>query len=138
MSFSYDLALPTDKDKVRFYIGDYTEATAIYPDQTIQALLDTGQDPYYVAADLALQQMARYAPAVDIQDDDIRKSRSQLFDHWQTLEASLRERSNASAMAVGDRSPTPQQIRERMRPDDFRHPRRGSALIDEFFDPDLR
>lgn len=120
MSFTFDPTLPTHKDWVRFYIADYS-APGIYADETIQALLDTGQDLFYVAADLCLQQMARYAPVTDIQDGDLQKQRSQVYDHWKQLEAQLRKRSLASSMAAGPIVPE-HEVRERLVPDESRRP----------------
>lgn len=61
MSFSYDPALDTDLDLVRFAISDTVSATALFPDETISALLVSEGSVNGAALRLAESLVARFA-----------------------------------------------------------------------------
>ncbi len=61
MAFSYNAALLTDLDRVRFHIGDTVSAGALFQDETIDAILVGQPDVRLAAAQLALAAAAKYS-----------------------------------------------------------------------------
>jgi len=62
MSFSFNENLPTNKDKVRFYIGDIESNQKQVDDETIEAILDlVGDNVYSAAATICEHLSAKFA-----------------------------------------------------------------------------
>lgn len=58
MAATYDTSLPTDKDWVRFMIGDRDVAAATLQDEEINAILGMKANKYLAAADCAQMMLA--------------------------------------------------------------------------------
>lgn len=61
MSWTYNAGLPTDKDMVRFLLGDTDTSHQQVTDEAIAVMLEQYGDPYYAAAALAEGLAATYA-----------------------------------------------------------------------------
>jgi len=86
MACGYNPTLATDKDKVRFNLGDVGPQTWLLTDEEIGALLASGAS-VTLSTGLAAQSLAaRYAQVVDHSiGGDISVSAGQLFDHYSKL-----------------------------------------------------
>ena len=63
MAFTYTDTLVTNRDKVRFCIGDTVSAYALFTDEEVGAALDKNGDDFYRAAG-ALLQMVSNSPGL--------------------------------------------------------------------------
>lgn len=71
MSATYDASLPTDKDWVRFLVGDRTVSSAVLQDEEIAALLVEEKNKYLAAARAGETILARTQGVVSKQVDDL-------------------------------------------------------------------
>lgn len=92
MSFSYSPDLVSDKDKVRFYIGDIDKCDVLLQDEEINYLLSK-----YSVIDTAIlcaqALAARFAKLSDEKVGDISVSYSQKYEHYTKLVKLLMEYS---------------------------------------------
>ena len=119
MSFSYNPALPTDLDHVRFLIGDTTTPSEMLQDEEITAVLSeetaTGKALKYFAAARALQVLStRWAAAGR---GVTSKSVSQLSKTWgidgnatQVLEARIKELRERGAFLLSPSTSYPFRV----------------------------
>ena len=85
MTFTYDLSTPDDNTRVRFHLGDVTEATAIFSDEEITFAIDeTGSWQRAVIACIR-SVMGRLASEPDMQADWLKIDWRRSADNWKTL-----------------------------------------------------
>lgn len=85
MTFTYNLAIPDDITRVRFHLGDTTEATAIFSDEEISFIIDeTGSWRAAVIAGIR-SIMARLAAEPDMTADWLRVDWRRSAENWRTL-----------------------------------------------------
>lgn len=89
MTFSYDPALSTSKDVVRFLIGDTVDVGHKVENETIAAILLLITTPGLAAAQIARSIANTYASRVDKAIGSTRLALSQAFDHWMQVAARL-------------------------------------------------
>lgn len=100
MSFSYDTTIATDLDKVRLLLGDVTQSSALFSDEEIQALLDSGGSPERVAADLARALGARFALKADKRIGDLSISYSKISSTYFELADRLDKQSSVETLGI--------------------------------------
>jgi len=88
----------SDRDRVRFEIGDTDCSAPILRDAEIDALLGTEGSPVLAASEAARKIAAKYAIKVDCSIGSTRKSHSQLFRHFTELARALRAKGARSAV----------------------------------------
>lgn len=95
MTFSYTDPTDSDKDAVRFLLGDTTSATAYLQDEEIEFLLAKWMPLYdsveYAAAVAASTIAARFAAEANYSADGVSISLGNLAQQFRDLAASLRE-----------------------------------------------
>src|SRR5688572_3442242 len=104
MTFTYDPGLATDRDRVRFLIGD-TVAPAIVQDEEITGILTMQSGVYSSAAAICRSLAARYSRLADIARDDVRKSQSQIAKAFADRARDLE--TQASSVVGGTLIPVP-------------------------------
>lgn len=72
MSFTYDPALVSDRDWVRFFVADRIQARAVLADEEIDALLTEEANKYLAAARAGEMMLARNGSLVDKWVGDLR------------------------------------------------------------------
>ena len=119
MAFSYDPALPTDKDHVRFLVADTVEATALLQDEEILATLSeetaTGKALKYFAAARVLEILTtRWA---SLGRGVTSKTVSRLSKSWgmdgtasAVLEARIKELRERGAYLLSPSTPQPFRV----------------------------
>ncbi len=95
MSWSYSSNIATDKDRVRFLIGDIDKCDQLLQDEEILFLL-TQYDVLEAAAEAARALAARYSRLCDERVGDISKSYSQLYEHYSKLARFLSDKSQST------------------------------------------
>lgn len=83
-------------DYVRFQVGDTDCATARLSDAEIRALLESEGSPTRAASRAAVAIASQFAAKFDIATGRVRKSLSQVFDHYLKLADRLMEEADAS------------------------------------------
>jgi hypothetical protein len=104
MAWSYDSALPTDKDKVRLLVGDTLTTDQQLQNEEITYFLSVRPDINLAAADSAKAIAARYARQADTSNLSLSISASQRAEAYAKLAASLEARAgslSAADMFVG-------------------------------------
>lgn len=101
MAATYNPALTSNLDKVRFELGDTTVAAAILQDETINAVL-TGKTVLQASAVLARGIAAQYAQKVDFDVDGEGAKYSQLRKHFAAMAEDLDDRAAAEAAVAAD------------------------------------
>lgn len=96
MTFSYNPALPTSKDRVRFHVGDRSTPGHLLEDEEILAMLVTQPSPALAAAQLCETLAATYARKVDKAIGQTRISHGQAFAHFKEMARNLREGGGAA------------------------------------------
>ena len=89
MAWSFDPALPTDKDKVRLYIGDTDETNPQVADETIDATLVEYPDPLLAAAVISRSLAAQYGRQVTYRAGDVSENSSDLAKFYLDLAKEL-------------------------------------------------
>jgi hypothetical protein len=89
MSFSYDPTLPTDKDLVRFYIGDTTTPGHVVEDEEIDAMLVLYPNPKLAAAVICRSLAAKFAQDVNYKVGDVSENSSDIAKAYRDLAADL-------------------------------------------------
>ncbi len=93
MAWTYDPALPTDKDKVRFHIGDTDETDQLLQNEEIEYLLNETTNVLLAASRAAKAIAAKFARQADKAVGDLRVSLSQKSQAYFTLAADLEKRA---------------------------------------------
>jgi len=96
MAATFDPSLATNRDKVRFLIGDMDVTRAEIQDETIDALLTT-MTPEAAAAASAWSIAGAYASKADVNVDNQLTKYSAVHLHWVTLAKQLDLRATSSA-----------------------------------------
>ena len=92
-TYTQDPAL-TDRDKVRFLVGDTDESNRLLTDAEVAWLISEEPNVYLAAASAARSLAAKFAVLVDKAVGDLRISYSKRNDHYAKLAASLNARGN--------------------------------------------
>lgn len=103
MTFQYNQALTTQKDLVRFLIGDKNDADPKLTDEEIAAQLLLTPDVYDAASACCRRIAASYASMVDQRQEAIDSTDSQLYAHYMALATALR--AEKMLVASGDVQP---------------------------------
>lgn len=74
MSWTYDPSMASDRDQVRFRLGDTVEADALLHDEEIDVLLGNGGSVLSVTADCAESLAMRFGRMAQSMTDDIGQS----------------------------------------------------------------
>lgn len=102
MSFAYSTSLATNKDKVRFRIGDTDSNRPLLSDEEIDAVLVSKPAVLPASIECVEAILAKIARDVDRNAAGISSSRSQAFNHYLELRGKLaREMLTESEMFVG-------------------------------------
>ncbi len=91
MGFTFDPALATDKDKVRFKIGDTEDTAPAVEDETITALLSGGSSVLSASIDITRALIAKYSRLVDKEIGPLRIDHSDRVKNYQRLLNELQE-----------------------------------------------
>jgi hypothetical protein len=111
VSFSFNIALTTDRDRVRFILGD-TEATdVLLDDETIDANLTTEGSLRTAAIACCRGILAKLAREVSTAVPPLTVQLQQRFEHYQMLLHDLRSRQLVAPYA-GGLTVTDKQLRE--------------------------
>ncbi|MBW2672586.1 MAG: hypothetical protein JRD89_04105 [Deltaproteobacteria bacterium] len=97
MTWSYDSTLPTDKDKVRFHIGDTDQSDQLLQDEEISYLLGETTNVLLAASRAAKAIAARFSRQADKAVGDLRISLSQKAQAYMSLAADLEKRALTSS-----------------------------------------
>ena len=89
MTFTYDTALATDRDRVRFFIGDTTDAGHLVENETIASLLVLQPNPVRVAITIARSLAATYARKADKQIGKTSVSQAKIAENFLAIAESL-------------------------------------------------
>tara|TARA_R100000808_G_C2073073_1_gene99790 strand:+ start:93 stop:524 length:432 start_codon:yes stop_codon:yes gene_type:complete len=102
MSFAYSTSLATNKDKVRFRIGDTDSNRPLLSDEEINAVLTSKPAVLPASIECVDAILAKIARDVDRNAAGITSSRSQAYNHYLELRKKLeREMVTESEMFVG-------------------------------------
>lgn len=101
MTFHYDRNLGTQKDEVRFRLGDTDSADYEFEDEEITAMLVLHPAPILCAARCARSRAAKYARIVSVSADGTRVSMQQLYQHYTDLAKQLESDHIKSATSIG-------------------------------------
>lgn len=105
MAWTYDPALPTDKDRVRFLVGDTDTTWQQLQDEEIAYLVAQRSDVQLAAADAARGLAAKYARQVDTSNLSLSVSASErataYYELADRLEANSLRTSGAQMFAGG-------------------------------------
>lgn len=105
MTFTFDPALPTDRDKVRFLVGDVIDVGHKIENETITALLVIQPSLTYCAAMVADSIAGMFASKVNKAIGQTRIDLSDAFEHWRQKAADLREMGSFDGTGVPTLSP---------------------------------
>jgi len=97
MTWSYNTSLATDKDKVRFYIGDTDTNDQLLQDEEINFLLAEMSNVLLAAAHAAKAIAAKFSRQADKAVGDLRISLSQKARAYMSLAADLEKRALTSS-----------------------------------------
>lgn len=97
MLWAYDDTLPTDKDKVRFYIADTDESRQLVSDPAIDAMISLYEDVFEASAALADGLAARFARVASITVDGLVIKGADRAEQYRILASNLRRQSALSA-----------------------------------------
>jgi hypothetical protein len=113
MSFAYSTSLTTNKDKVRFRIGDTDSNRPLLSDEEINAVLASKPAVLPSSIECVEAILAKIARDVDRNAAGITSSRSQAYNHYLELRNKLgREMLTESEMFVGGLSKAAKQAFE--------------------------
>jgi DNA polymerase III delta prime subunit len=99
MTWSYGSSLATDKDSVRFHIGDTDPDDPQLHDEEITALLTSEGGVMRAAIRAAEAIAARYARRTDFRvSGELHQSASQMYQHYLDLALRLRRRQSLGAI----------------------------------------
>jgi len=90
MSWSYSDSLSTDRDRLRFRIGDVDTNDQLLSNETLDALLTTRPDPTLAAIDAIEGILAKFAREIDRGSLGLGGSRSQKTQFYRDLLKELR------------------------------------------------
>ena len=90
MSWTYSDALTTDRDKLRFRIGDVDTNDQLLSNETLDALLDTRASPILAAIDAVEGILAKFAREIDRSALGLGGPRSQKTQFYRDLLKELR------------------------------------------------
>ena len=90
MSWSYSDSLSTDRDRLRFRIGDVDTNAQLLSNETLDALLTTRPDPTLAAIDAIEGILAKFAREIDRGSLGLGGSRSQKTQFYRDLLKELR------------------------------------------------
>jgi len=96
MTWSYNTSLATDKDKVRFYIGDTDQTDQLLQDEEISFLLTEMSNVLLAAAHAAKAVAAKFSRQADKAAGDLRVSLSQKAQAYMSLAADLEKRATTA------------------------------------------
>lgn len=85
MAWSFDASLSTDKDLVRFKIGDTNTGDQLVANETIQAFLDNGDSVVDASIKCVTAIIAKLAREYDRSEIGMSASRSQAVQHYRDL-----------------------------------------------------
>jgi len=97
MVWSYNSELTTDKDKVRFYIGDTDQTDQLLQDEEINSLLTKTTNVLLAAVHAAKAIAAKFSRQADKSVGDLRISLSQKAQTYMALAADLEKRALTSS-----------------------------------------
>lgn len=85
MTWTYDPSLPTDKDTVRFYVGDTDTNNQLVQDETIEAMLVLYPAPKMAAAVICRSLAAQFARDVNYKVGDVSENSSDIAKFYKDL-----------------------------------------------------
>jgi hypothetical protein len=100
MTWSYDDSLPTDRDKVRFRIGDTDSEEELLSNETLDALLVIRDDVVLASIDAVQAILAKFAREIDRQALGLGGPRSQKTTHYENLLKVLRAEADKGSTGV--------------------------------------
>ena len=100
MTWSYNENLTTDRDKVRFRIGDTDTDDQLLSNETIDALLVIRNDVVLASIDSVQAILAKFAREIDRQALGLGGPRSQKTTHYENLLKILRAEADKGATGV--------------------------------------
>ncbi len=100
MTWTYSSSLATDKDRVRFLIGDTDTNDQLIQDEEITWLLAEHPSVRSAAAEACEAIARKFARQVDVSVDDVRVSASQRAERYQNLAAALRAQDARTGKAI--------------------------------------
>ena len=100
MTWSYNENLSTDRDKVRFRIGDTDTDDQLLSNETIDALLVIRNDVVLASIDSVQAILAKFAIEIDRQALGLGGPRSQKTTHYENLLKILRAEADKGATGV--------------------------------------
>lgn len=113
MTFSYDTSLSTDRDKVRFRIGDTDSNRELLSNEEINAVLTAKPAVMPASLECVDAILAKIARDVDRNAAGITSSRAQAFNHYLELKKRLQQEMLTEAeMFVGGLSKAAKQTFE--------------------------
>lgn len=101
MTWSYDDTLATDKDKVRFFIGDIDTNDKLISDEGIEAMIEAFGNLYDAAAAIADSIAGQFARSSSLSIDGFSIRSSERANEFRALAASLRRQGQAAAGGLG-------------------------------------
>lgn len=104
MTWSYDPTLSTDKDKVRFYVGDTDTTDQLIVDETITATLVTWTDPMLCAAVICRSLAAKFAREVTYKAGDVSENSSDIARFYKDLADELDPGNITKGLALAEMS----------------------------------
>jgi len=89
MTWTYDPSLSTDKDLVRFYVGDTDTTDQLVVDEEILAILTDYSDPKLAAAVVCRSLAAKFARSTTYKVGDVSENCSDIAKFYNDLAAKL-------------------------------------------------
>ena len=102
MTWTFDPALPTDKDRVRFYIGDTDTTDQQVQDETIEATLVDYSNPLLAAAVICRSLAAQYGREVTYKAGDVSENSSDLAKFYLELAKELDPAGITKGLALAE------------------------------------
>lgn len=100
MTWTYTPDFDTDRDQVRFFMGDTDTTDQLISDEEIAFAVTEEGNLYEAAATLCEALAAEFARKVNRQVGDLRLSSEQQFEHYLELAGKLRRRASTKSTNV--------------------------------------
>ena len=101
MSWSYNTALQSARDQVRFWCGDTNSSNQLVSNEEIEFVLRSVTNVKLAAADILDRLSVQYASMVDTQVGDLRKSYGKISDNFASRAKALRRQVPPTPYAGG-------------------------------------
>lgn len=100
MTFTYDMTTPTNRERVRFHLGDTESATAMFTDEEITFVIAEAGTWQAAVVACIRSAIARLAQEPDMQADWLRVDWRRSAENWRALLAEKKQEFGLGARAT--------------------------------------